>query len=252
MASIVGAAGSLLSGILGGKGAQKAAQQQAAAIQKGIDEQRNEFAQTQANEAPYLQAGNSALGGNNGLLSLLGLSGNDAQSAAIAQLKASPQFTSQYNTGLDAINQSAAATGGLRGGNNALSESNFGAQLLNQVLGQQESNLGGLVQVGSGTANSLGQFGQQNASSLAALLSGQGNAQASGTLGQTNALTNAIKGISSSFGSTQGLSDLSSLFGNKTGADGSAVTGGSTGPSLADIFASMSSGGSYNSGGFRF
>ncbi|QDZ07452.1 hypothetical protein FPZ24_08135 [Sphingomonas panacisoli] len=207
----ISAGASILSGILGGKGAKKAAQAQAAAIQAGVDEQRRQFDTTQTNMAPYLQAGTGALNGQGGLLDLLGMNGNDAQGAAIAALKASPQFTSQYDTGLDAINQSAAATGGLRGGNTALAQSNFGAGLLNTVLGQQIGNVGGLVQLGSGTANSLGQLGQNNANSISQLLSNKGGAQAAGILGQTNATTGMIRDLGSIFGSSGGVGG--NLFG---------------------------------------
>jgi len=170
--------GSLLSGITGGKGAKKAAQIQAAAYQKGIDEQHRQFDITQANEAPFLQGGTKALTADNGLLAFLGLDGADKQGAAIAGLKGSPEFTSLYNTGQDTILQNAAATGGLRGGNTQNSLANFGSNLLSTVIQNHLANLGGLVSMGSGTAGTLGALGQQNASAVADLLGKQGGAQA--------------------------------------------------------------------------
>lgn len=196
-AQAISAGASILSGIVGGKGADKAAKTQAAAYQKGIDEQHAEFAQTQANMAPFLQGGTQALTGDNGLLALLGLSGNDKQGSAIDALKASPAFTSLYNTGSDTILQNAAATGGLRGGNTQNSLAQFGSNTLATVIQNQLSNLGGLVNVGSGTAGQLGVLGQQNASAVSGLLGQQGNAQATGILGQTA----ATQGIINSLGS---------------------------------------------------
>ena len=57
----VGAAGSLASGIIGSNAAGTAASQQEQGVQAGIAEQAREFNQTQANEAPWLQAGQGAL-----------------------------------------------------------------------------------------------------------------------------------------------------------------------------------------------
>lgn len=200
---IVSAGASLLSGLVGGKGAKKAAEQQAKALQAGIDEQRRQFDVTQANEKPFLDAGTTALGGDGGLLALLGLQGPEAQATAIQALKESPQYTSQFSSGLDALNQSAAATGGLRGGNNALDESNFGADLLRKVLGDQTGALGSLVTMGKGTADSIGQFGANASTSIADMLAKIGGAKASGTLGSTNAWTGAINDIGK-FGSMSG------------------------------------------------
>lgn len=189
----ISAAGSLLSGITGGKGAKKAAQIQADAYGKGIDEQRRQFDETQANFAPYREGGGAALAS---VLELLGLSGADKQGAAIDSLKASPGFTSLYNTGSDTILQNAAATGGLRGGNTQNSLANFGSNLLGTVIQGQLSNLGGLVNVGVGANNSVGQFGQQTANNVASLLGQQGGAQANGVLGQAAALQGIFKSLS--------------------------------------------------------
>jgi hypothetical protein len=183
---------SILSSVIGGKGAKKAAQQQAAAYQKGIDEQRREFDATQQRFQPYSDFGLASMGS---LSDLLGLNGNDKQGAAIDALKQSPAFTSLYNTGADTILQNASATGGLRGGNTQNSLANFGAGLLGQVEQNQIGNLTNGVGIGSGTVTTLGNLGQQNANSIAQLLGQQGNAQASGTLGQANAWSNGINDI---------------------------------------------------------
>lgn len=183
---------SLLGAVIGGKGAKKAAQQQAAAYQKGIDEQHREFDASQARFQPYNDFGLSSMGH---LSDLLGLNGNDKQGIAFDGLKSSPGFTSRYNTGVDTILQNGSATGGLRGGNIQNSLANFGSNLLGDVYNQQVGNLTNGVGIGSGTVTTLGNLGQQNANSIASLLGQQGNAQASGTLGQANAWSNGINDI---------------------------------------------------------
>lgn len=187
LAAGIGAAGSLLSGILGGKGASKAAKAQAQAIQQAIGEQQREFDASQARFAPYSNFGLASMGS---LSDYLGLNGNDKQQAAYDTLKSSPAFTSVYNTGADTILQNAAATGGLRGGNTNLSLANWGSGLFNNVLQNQIGNLTNGVGIGSGTVTTLGNLGQQNANSISSLLNQQGKAQAAGILGQYNAYGN--------------------------------------------------------------
>jgi hypothetical protein len=169
----ISAATSILGGITGGKGAKKAADIQAASYQKGIDEEHRQFDATRADFAPYRDAGLPALAS---IQDLLGQNGDDVQLKAIAGLKASPGFTSLFNTGSDTILQNGAATGGLRGGNIQHSLADFGSNLLATVIQGQLGNLGGLVNTGVGAANSIGQFGQQTADNVAGLLGKQGGA----------------------------------------------------------------------------
>ena len=58
----IGAAGSLLGGITGGKGAEAAAKIQAQSQAVALAQQQAQFNTNQQNFAPYLQAGQSALG----------------------------------------------------------------------------------------------------------------------------------------------------------------------------------------------
>jgi len=193
----ISAGASILSGIAGGKGASKAAKVQAKAYQQGIDEQRRQFDITQGNFQPFLEAGTGAL---SGVGDLLGLNGGTVQSSAIDALKASPGFTSLFDTGADTILQNASATGGLRGGNTQNSLAQFGSGLLAQTIQQQLGNLGGLVGVGSGAAGSLGSLGQNNANSIAQLLGQKGSAQAAGTAAPYAAFASTVNGLGSLFG----------------------------------------------------
>lgn len=217
MASLaLGLGGSLLSGVFGGKGAKKAAQTQAQALQRAMDQQNQQFQQTRADNMPFLQAGQGALQSMAELLGLQlpgpisGFGGgtfnidgtqatpvgvNDAQEAAIARLKASPGFTSLFNTGADTILQNAAATGGLRGGNTQNSLAQFGSGLLASTIERQLANLGGIANIGAGTAGNLGSLGQSNANSISQLLADQGNARAGGILGGSTILNKSLNDV---------------------------------------------------------
>lgn len=206
-AAAIPAIGSLFNGITGKGAAKKAQAAQTAAINAAIGEQRRQYDQTRTDNMPFLQAGQSALGGDNGILALLGLSGGDAQGKAIDLLKQSPGFTSLYGTGQDTILQNAAATGGLRGGDTQNSLANFGSSLLASVIERQLSNLGGLANMGAGTAGNLGALGQSSANQIGGLLTNQGQVQASGILGRQAMQNNTVN-------------DLLGLFTKATGGKG--------------------------------
>lgn len=199
LGAAIPAVGSILGGIFGKNSSKKAQKAQTQAINAAIGEQRRQYDQTRADNLPFLNAGTGALGATQGLL---GLQGNDVQQKAIEALRASPAFTSLYDVGQDTILQNAAATGGLRGGNTQNSLAQFGSSLLGTVIQNQLSNLGGLVNIGAGTAGQLGALGQNSANSISNLLTQQGNAQASGILGRGAILNNTINDISGLF---QGL-----------------------------------------------
>lgn len=197
----IGAGASLLTGILGKNASKKADAAQLALQNRALDQQQGQFDRTEANFQPWLSSGGAAL---QSIMGLLGLNGNEAQQAAIASLKGSPGFTSQYDTGVDTVLQNAAATGGVRGGNAQNSLAQFGSGLLAQVIQQQLSNLGGLSSQGVGAANSIGQFGQANSSAVTNNLFQQGQTKASGINGRAAIVNNTINGLAGQAGSLFG------------------------------------------------
>lgn len=203
MAAVPLAAGAtVLGAVTGGKGASKAAKAQAEQQQRALAQQQAQFNQTRADNMPFLQAGQGALGGVQGLL---GLQGADVQQAALDALRNSPAFTSQYDLGRDAVLQSAAATGGLRGGNTTNSLAQFGAGLFNQILQQQLGNLGGLVNIGAGTAGNLGSLGQANSNAQSQIYSNIGNANATRVAAPYAALQGLLNQIGGNARSGAGL-----------------------------------------------
>lgn len=199
-ASIVGGS-QLLGGVLGAHSANKAAGQQAAAAQAGIDEDRMKFEQMQKLLAPYVNTGNTALTGQ---MNLAGLSGADAQQQAIAGLASSPQMDAMLKQGENAMLQNASATGGLRGGNLQAAMAQFRPQLLNQMIQQQYSNLGGLTNMGQNSAAGTGQAGMQSGAEIANLLQQQGAARAGGTMGQGAAFGKVLNAPSQFLGMQYG------------------------------------------------
>lgn len=209
VAPAIGAVGSILGGITGGKGASAAAKAQAQAQANALAEQQREFGINQQNFAPYIAAGQSALGGAS---TLLGMNGNDAQQQAITALQSSPLFTSQDQAGQDALLQAAAATGGLRGGNTQAALYNQRSSLLASTIQQQLANLSGVASLGAGAAGTAGGLGQSAANNISGIYQQQGNVNASNALAQSsiigktgNDLTSIIQNALANSGGNGGL-----------------------------------------------
>lgn len=179
------------------KALAQAAAQQTAAINAATDLQRDQFNRTEGYLTPYMTAGTDALGGMRGLL---GLNGAAEQESAIGGLKGSPLYESLYRNGEEALLSSAAATGGLRGGNTQRSLANFGRDTLASVIQQQLSNLGGLTGQGLGAAGSLAGVGANTANNLSDLAMAQGNVNSGLTLNRQAVNNNFYSGVSKSLG----------------------------------------------------
>lgn len=189
--AIVGAtvAASAYSAKKSGDAAKDAADAQSESSEKGVAEQRRQYDEMVKLLSPYVQAGTGALKGQQ---DILGLSGAEAQRAAISGIESSPYFQSTAKQGESAILQNASATGGLRGGNTQGALAQFRPQLLNQLVQQQYQNLGGLTSLGQNSAAQQGNAGMQSASNIGNLLSQSGAAQAGGIIGAQNAQNQMI------------------------------------------------------------
>ena len=251
MSFIGNAIGDVVGGITGtkqaGKAAEAASRTQAAAAQAGIDEQRRQFDAlvklmtpyvtagqgALAGYSPYQQAGQQALGGQQ---ALLGLQGAGAQQQAINALAQSPQMQALMKQGEDAMLQNAAATGGLRGGNIQGALAQFRPQMLQQMIDQQYSRLGGLAGTGLQATSNLAGLGQASAagqasagmgaaSNIGNLLAQQGAATAGGQLAKGAVPGQTFSQMLNIAGAVMGAGG----FGGGGGTSGAAASGGWTG-----------------------
>jgi len=182
--------------------ANSASNTQAQASQNQINAAKEQFDKIQDMLKPYQQAGVGALGAQQ---NLLGLNGASAQQQAIDQLASSPQMQAMLKQGENSLLQNASATGGLRGGNTQSALGQFRPQLLNQMIGQQFSNLGGLTSVGQNAAAGVGNAGMQTTQMINAALGQQGAAQAGNALAQGQAQQNLYGSIGNLLGGFGGL-----------------------------------------------
>jgi hypothetical protein len=179
--------GDVFGGITGakqaGQAAERAGQTQAAAAEKGIEEQRRQFDALIELMTPYVTGGQGAFAQQQ---ALIGLQGPEAQQQAIAGFEQSPLFQSITQQSENAILQQASATGGLRGGNVQGALAQFRPQLLNSLIEQQYGRLGGLSSLGQASAAGQAASGMTSASNIANLLANQGQAIAGGQIARGN------------------------------------------------------------------
>lgn len=232
----VAAAGIGAGASLSAAGTQADAATQAANIQqsdaeKSLAEQKRQFDINQANQAPFLQAGQGAVTKLSDLMNNGGFPAWDQvfQAPTADQARQTPGYQFALQQGEGAIENSAAAKGGLLSGNTLNAEQQYGQgladsnyqQVYNNALGryQQQYNifqnnqanqfnrLSTLAGGGQTAANNLGAQGQAAANTVANinLNSGQqiGNslnnaaaATASGYVGAGNAAGGAFNNIS--------------------------------------------------------
>lgn len=213
--AIVSAGATIIGNNSKNKAIQGATNAQVAQNDLAIAEDRRQYDQTRADQLPFLQAGQTALGQQQGVLGaqrgLLGLDGAGPQAQAIAQLKASPMWQSLFGAGEEAILANASATGGLRGGNTQQSLYRLGNDTLAQLIERQLANLGGLsgqygaiAGQGANTGANLGQLGAQSATNIGNIQIGSGQAQAGGILGRANVNTSTLDSVLGSLGKIAG------------------------------------------------
>lgn len=203
--AVIGAGASMLgsSEQAGGYGA--AAALQAQAQMEAIDENRRQFNLMREDLAPYRETGVTALEelgrlygvGRDGLLS------EDDMTMARERFMATPGYDFRYSEGLKALDRSAAARGGLRGGAHSKDLLAYGQGMATAEFGNYANRLASLAGVGQSATNTGVAAGGQISGNISnamlsgaqmqgASLAGAATARASGYTGAANALGGAV------------------------------------------------------------
>jgi hypothetical protein len=176
------------------KAARGAAEAQQAASAEAIAEQRRQFDVSQAQAAPFREAGLGALTQQQ---ALLGLSGQEAQQQAFQQFQESPGQAFLRERGEQALLRSSAAIGGLGGGQVKSALQQQGIGFAQQDLQNQLARLGGAAGQGQAVTQNVAQLGAGTAANVGNLMQAGGQAQASGILGAQQAQSQFAGGIGS-------------------------------------------------------
>jgi hypothetical protein len=161
--------------------AAKAAGQQEAAYNRGLDEQNQKLEDIRDLLNPYTELGKKALESQG---NLIGLGTPEQQRQAISNIEQGPQFQAMQQQGENSLLQNASATGGLRGGNIEGALAQFRPSLLSSLIQQQFSQLGGLSGQGLQASNALSGFTQNTGNNKSQLFGQIGAAQSGATLAQ--------------------------------------------------------------------
>ncbi|MBN3848521.1 hypothetical protein G3N58_17050 [Paraburkholderia sp. Ac-20342] len=285
-AAAIGGAAVIGGAIISSNGAKSAADTQANAADAAAQTQWNEFQAIEGNEQPYMNLGSAAItpllqamgynvtgnangttgaNGANGTTNPLSISVNPNSilqqqftAPTLAQVRQTPGYQFQLDQGEQAINNSAAARGGLLSGatlkdllsySQGLADTTY-QQDFNNALSTFNTNynsaannanrLSGLTTMGQNAATNVGNQGLQTAANAGQLTTSAANASAAGTVASSNALSGALSSLGNS-ASTYGL--LSQLTGQGSSSYGAgSAWAPSTGVS-SDEAAALSQGG---------
>lgn len=193
----IGVAGSIGGSIISSNAAGKAANDQSASDNAAISQQQKEFNQEQANEAPYLQAGDGALGQ---LSTLYGLNApstaaggaaggtNAAGGASTVDPNASFYLSPDYNftltQGLKGLTAQGAATNGTDNGATDKAEIAYAGNLAAGQYDNYKSGLMSLAGLGSSAAGSVNSSTAGTSNSISSADQTQGSNSSSAALGQ--------------------------------------------------------------------
>lgn len=173
-----------ISGKTGAKAAKEAGQMQADSSKYAADIAQKQFEQTRQDQMPWMDAGKKALGGLDQMLY-----------GDPSEFMNDPSYQFRKQQGMDGIESSAAASGGLLSGAALKSLNRYNSDLASQEYGNAFNRLSGVAGTGQTTATNLGQFGANNAMNQGNALIAGANAQANGIVGAANSRQQGFNNI---------------------------------------------------------
>lgn len=198
-AAAISAGGAIAGGLISANAASSAAQAQLKASREANAAQERMFNKQVELQTPWREAGQNAL---NKLIPIA----SEYTPFGMAQFQADPGYAFRLQEGLKALDRTAAARGGMLGGNQLRGAveygQNLGAQEYTNAFNRYQTEraarlnpLQSLAGVGQSATNTLtnaaGAYGQQMGENAI----NAGNARASGYVGQANAINQALGGI---------------------------------------------------------
>lgn len=188
----IGAAGSIISGITGGKGASKAAKTQQQTAQMQIAANNANMAKIQGLSQPTIDNGNWAGGIYSGLL---GKGDQAASAAALDTYRGSTGYQDLLNTGLGAVNANAYAKGMGDSGATLKALQTRGMNIADQNQQQYLGNLNTLIQSGNSAIGNVAGVSTATTQANNAALQNGADASSNASLIGSSAIQNALKNL---------------------------------------------------------
>lgn len=198
LALLAGAAG-IGSAVIGARSADKAADAQKDASDAQIALQREIYDNQTKRFRPYNRAGRNALSAYEFELGL------GDKPKGYQGFEATPGYDFRLQQGMDAVQGSAAASGGLFSGRSMKALNDYGQGMASQEYGNYLNRLGGMVDSGQGAAGLQATAGANFATGASNALASGGNARAAGYMGTANAVQGGIGNALSAYGYMQGV-----------------------------------------------
>lgn len=233
------AGASIIGGGMAAKGANDAANTQAAAADRAAALQKQMFDEQKGLTAPYREGGTTA---QNRLMELLGIGTNTgsadygkySRDFGMSDFVTDPGYNFRLSEGQQAIDRSAAARGGTQSGAALKAAAQYGQKMGSEEYGRaydryntnrsnQLAPLGSLVSTGVGaatnTAAAAGNYGVTGGNTIMA----GGAANAAGQLGVGNTINNALSTAASSYQNQKNFNDYLASKNSQRGLYGGAA-----------------------------
>lgn len=214
----------IIDDIINAIGASQASEAQQKSIRQAMDQQRDMWGQQRADQAPWMQAGQSSLADMMRMLQ----GGYDS-----SQMANDPGFQFRMQEGQKALERSAAARGGLNSGGTMKGLARYSQGLASEEFGNRFNRLAGVAGMGQGSAQNLGALGGQFANSLSNLFGAQGNAQSAGIMGVTNGISGGLQSLGGFAMGMPGIQKAFGFGGQGGGGLGNLIPQQSQGPRLS-------------------
>lgn len=184
--------------VYSGYNADKGADAQVDAANSASQVQWDMYNQSRKDQMPWLKAGK---GGLNALMALQGFTQDDkgqwsqspnASSLAQMQMQMDPGYKFRLAQGMDSVQNSAAARGGLLSGNTLKALTDYSQNTASNEYMNAFNRLAGISGTGQAQANSLATLGANTAGNVGNNMLNAGQARASGYAGRSNAVNGFI------------------------------------------------------------
>lgn len=172
----------------GAVASSQAARSQENAANRAAQTQQDMYNQTNANQAPFRQAGVDATNQLGGIYGLPGYNPVDLSS----KISSLPGYQFQLNQGTQAIDRSAASQGLLNSGATGKALAQYGQGLAQNYMGQYTAGLQDLANRGEGATQSTAAAGADAANHIQQAQIYAGNAAAQGDINTFNAISSGL------------------------------------------------------------
>lgn len=189
-AAIIGAGASVIS-------AKKAAKAQTKAADQSVAEQRRQYDQTRADQAPWRTAGSAAIDKMAAVYGLNGMTAKnpDGTPAQYGGFFASPDYQFRKDESIKAANAGLSSRGLLGSGAAVRAKTALAGNLASSEFGDWWNRLAGVAGVGQTATQATSNAGQNAANNISAAYQNAGNARASAYMNTGAAINNGLQNM---------------------------------------------------------